>query len=467
MKQIKISLRKASIRLAIATSALSGLVAATVSTTAQASIDVASAHVGEVSLVLGKAWINRPGGERERVQVGTVIQASDSIETATNGHVHIRFVDQALVSVRPSSTLEVVRYDYDPQSPASSAIKLNLVEGVARSISGEAARQARQNFRMNTPIAAIGVRGTDFVVRADQRSVRALVNEGAIFVAPFSSQCLADTFGPCSDNGLELAGGLDQIVQISANGGAVLLPLSPTGVPQDAFGASINGQALALTNAEDDTDEAESSELYAETITARAVNPRIARSLAARPPAPPEFTPDIAVAPPLLASNQLVWGRWTEGNLANERITVSYAEASAGTREGTVGNNMYALFRNEEGTKLVDRGLGELSFGLNQAQANYRSDAGSSLMDVTGGALNLDFNTRRFSTSLDLNHAATGPINISDSGTLSASGMFNNRTDTQVTAGAISIDGKEAGYFFQKILQTGSVDGLTLWNLQP
>jgi hypothetical protein len=30
-------------------------------------------------------------------------------------------------------------------------------------------------------------------------------------------------------------------------------------------------------------------------------------------------------------------------------------------------------------------------------------------------------------------------------------------------AGAVSLDGKEAGYFFEKQLQSGAIHGLTLW----
>src|SRR5690606_10292693 len=151
-----------------------------------------ASEVGNVSLVLGKAWITTPGAGRERIRVGSSISVSDTIETSTNGHVHIRFVDNALVSVRPGSKLEVLRYDFRPEAPAESVVKLNLVEGITRAISGEAASAAKQNFRLNTPIAAIGVRGTDFRVSASQGTVRAHVTEGAIIVAPFSSQCAVD-----------------------------------------------------------------------------------------------------------------------------------------------------------------------------------------------------------------------------------------------------------------------------------
>ena len=65
----------------------------------------------------------------------------------------------------PNSTLLIEQYDYDPSMPEGSAVKLNLEEGVARAISGDAAKGAKEISRL-TPVAAIGVRGTDFAVGA-------------------------------------------------------------------------------------------------------------------------------------------------------------------------------------------------------------------------------------------------------------------------------------------------------------
>ncbi len=133
--------------------------------------------------------------------------------TQTNGHVHIRFVDEALVSVRPDSQLEIISYDYDSEHPEKSSIKFNLIEGIARSISGEGAKAARSRYRLNTPIAAIGVRGTDFVVSVTEQSTRALVNQGAIVMAPYSAECTASAIGPCATNAVELTDSALQMLE--------------------------------------------------------------------------------------------------------------------------------------------------------------------------------------------------------------------------------------------------------------
>ena len=97
--------------------------------------------IGEVSLVLGEALIRSDGGGRDNVDRGMVIPVGDEIETRANGYVHIRFIDDALVSVRPNSRLSIERYDFDASRPERSAVKFSLTEGCPRHI-GQAAKAA-------------------------------------------------------------------------------------------------------------------------------------------------------------------------------------------------------------------------------------------------------------------------------------------------------------------------------------
>ncbi len=87
-------------------------------------------------------------------------------------------------------------------------------------------------------------------------------------------------------------------------------------------------------------------------------------------------------------------------------------------------------------------------------------------MQVNSGKLDIDFNQSTFATQLGLSHSSTGKVDFSAAGRLFDGGYFHNNTDTQKMAGAVSLDGAEAGYFFEKQLLDGSVQGLTLWDKQ-
>ena len=433
--------------------------------------------VGEVSMVLGKAWVESGGG-RQRVIEGTPVHVHDKIVTSGSGHVHIRFKDNALVSIRPESLFEIDRYDYDPANPGASVVKFNVQDGVVRAISGEAAREARENFRLNTPIAAIGVRGTDFVVSASAQTVRAQVNEGTIVVAPYSMDCAVEAFGPCRvSNAMELTGAGNQIVEVRTDAlNPVLLPgPDSAALPQQPPVVQRAAAAAPIKEAEQTAEDP-----YVSSVASRAVNTKLTVSTTAVPPQagspsqplPPVFTPAAPVAPQALTNRQLVWGRWSNSTQvgANERITVSYDIATADNRKITIRDDrgLYALFRTENGPNIVQHGLGVVGFALNQAQATYSQNGVGSLMSVSKGALSIDFNQSRFTTSLDLNHAATGPVTFSDSGMIFHGGYFHSRNPGQVMAGAVSLDGAEAGYFFEKTLQNGGlIEGITLWGRLP
>ncbi len=461
-----------------------------------------SSVVGEVSLVLGKAWLLSEGKPRKLVEAGNQVRANDQIVTRANGHVHIRFVDQALVSVRPDSRLEIISYDYDSLRPEQSSIKFNLIEGVTRSISGEGAKAARSRYRLNTPIAAIGVRGTDFVVSVTKQSTRALVNQGAIVMAPYSDECTVSAIGPCTANAVELTDSALQVIEFEGTAlvprlipapheresGTIREEVQPEQKARQIFKepVTIREEAQPPTLADNRSQEAEAAAAAAEAEAAAAeaaaaeaeaaaaearttdIDPHLGNVTSLRVTEQatndlPEFTPKEPVTSSELTSRQLVWGRWATEPSAQERITLTYNEARIG-RKVTVGNTDHALFRSEGPRPQVERGLGPVSFSLDSAQAFYNADSGIVAMQVNRGNLDIDFDQSRFTTELNLNHISTGFVDFTASGSISDRGYFNAIADTQRIAGAVSQDGTEAGYFFEKQLENGSINGLTLWS---
>ena len=431
-----------------------------------------AALVGTVSLVLGKATIESGSGKLSRiVKPGSQVRVHDQIVTSTNGHVHIRFVDDALVSVRPDSRLEITRYDYDPARPALSAVKFDLIEGVTRAISGKAAKAARQRFRLNTPIAAIGVRGTDFTVSVKAGSTRALVNEGSIVLAPFSEDCRADAFGPCDTNSIELSSAAMEVIELD---GSTPLPRLVPATDAQNMTAMRTGvqQAIRSSQGADEASSVEANgarveEASAVLVTNSAIlvtdNATSDLEDAANQP-PLEFTPEQAIKITDVADRQLIWGRYASAGLdGQERITLPLDEAQLG-REITVGDLDYGLFRSENGIKRLNSGLTVVSFGLSSAQAFYNSSSGVVAMEVGGGTLDIDFQENSFATLLNLNHSLTGDLEFTASGRLFDGGYFHSRTDGKIIAGAVSLDGSEAGYFFEQQLLQGDIQGLTLWN---
>ncbi|MDA9783657.1 FecR family protein [Gammaproteobacteria bacterium] len=445
------------------------------------SVRTPTAVVGEVSLVLGRAYLERDN-DRERIVAGSKVHVGDRVFTEAGGHVHVRFVDDALVSVRPSSTLDVVRYDYDAAKPENSAVKFELSEGVARAISGDAAKSARQRFRMNTPIAAIGVRGTDFVVSANSRSTRALVNEGAIIMAPYSSECSSDALGPCSVDAVELSQNTLQVLELGSGNPAPRLIAATAGRElgevEDASNNESNSAEAQVASTES-PDALDTNEVYLESIATTKINTEMAAAESGQAPdeqpntpvvleipvALADFTPTSALTAESTRADQLVWGRWSS-NGGPSLLSLSLSDAREGRDVTIASPSGFILYRNEPNGARVESGLGVVKFDLSAAEAFYDSTNGIVAMRVAGGNLELDFVDRAFATELNLDHAATGAIDFTANGAIADGGYLLLREDAKIVSGAVATDGSAAGYFFEEQLEAGRIQGITLWGAQ-
>ncbi len=433
--------------------------------------------VGQVSLVIGKAFIDSANDLSDRASTGDFVREGDIIRTESSGHVHIKFVDEAVLSIRPLSELQIIAYQFDRSSPNDSSIKLNLIEGTARTVSGEGAKTARDRFRLNTPIAAIGVRGTDFVVSTTPNSLQALVNDGAIVVAPYSDQCLQAGIGPCELNSIELGDQSMQILEFNSDMTEPrLVPILAAGQDAEQFQNIVGSldpmlrasesESIELGGASSDSEDA----TFREVITDRDVITEGITSVGlgdkARDKAPyaTGYTPESQIPPEELRTRQLVWGRFADGKGNLERLTLPLAEASEGRKVSIGANFEYFLFRPEQGEVRVTNGLGEIGFSLASAQAFFKSGNEVSPVAVTQGGLKMDFANKTFQTSLDLYHMQLGESRFTALGSIYPGGYFHFRDDQSRIVGGVSLDGQESGYFFDFYNWEGIVQGITLWN---
>jgi hypothetical protein len=101
------------------------------------------------------------GGSRELKQ-GDFIYISDEIMTTNRSFVVLQFEDGAKVTVRPDSTMIIEQYVYNGN--AGDEAELNLVSGGLRVITGAMAKSNPENYKVRTPVALMGVRGTEFSI---------------------------------------------------------------------------------------------------------------------------------------------------------------------------------------------------------------------------------------------------------------------------------------------------------------
>lgn len=422
------------------------------------------AIVGEATMVIGVASVIGSDGVTRGVDRGTAIRVGDRVQTQSGGHVHLRFVDGGRLSVRPSSSLQIEDYSHSQQQPVLGAIKFRLDEGVVRSITGSWGEAARERFRLNTPVAAIGVKGTDFVVKTEGDKTSASVYTGAIALTPLVGAC-SQSVGPCLN-------GFEKILSEDMKGQMVELSrreVTPQLVPLiDLLARSTRASTPSASNdaastrhdktlAMDDTQNES-------RITKTVVIDNQAASLTLTPAVIAAATP--VVGPPQV--NQLIWSRyiWVQ-TMAGDTFTRSLGEALAvANYDRLPGNGTYLLFRptGASGEALTSPdAIANFRLGNSTAQLAFASGLPSESVNVNDGTLSVDFTRSTFATRLALSSQTIGSDAIVASGSITSSGVLQATNSNAAINGALSLDGKEAGYAFDKAVAAGNLRGVTLW----
>lgn len=452
------------------------------------------AVVGEATFVIGAASIFQEDGSSRALDRGAAVRVGDRIETKAGGHVHLRFVDGGRLSVRPASRLHIESYSHSAQQPQLGAIKFRLDEGVVRSITGSWGEAARERFRLNTPVAAIGVKGTDFVVRSDMERTAASVYTGAITLTPLANNGCGASVGPCISGHEKLLSDdmKGKILEYSRRDATPLLVATDT-VARSARAVEITAartekaqpQALDDLRAEPTPVKSLTSEqkavevaVYTPPVAPVAPPPAPEPPVTVAPPPPPApapapaptpapppsvVEPSVPVQPP--QATQLAWARnpWTS-RAEGDSFVVDYETALKSGWNRVIGNPSYALFQNPDAQgKLPQEGV--VNFRLANASAQFYKDAQTAIeaVAVQSGALQVDFGRSLFQTSLYMASKSVGSQNIQASGNVSAAGQFVPTASNANLTGYLNANGTEAAYAFEKPLSQGSLSGVTLW----
>lgn len=124
------------------------------------------AEIGQIKVAKGQVTVERQGAPIA-ASVGLRLEAADVVKTGADGSVGITMSDNSLLSAGPNSILSLDRFDYDPTT-SQGRFDAQLQRGTLAVISGRIAKQSAQAMTVRTPTAALGVRGTEFVVAASE-----------------------------------------------------------------------------------------------------------------------------------------------------------------------------------------------------------------------------------------------------------------------------------------------------------
>jgi len=107
----------------------------------------------------------------------------DTVSSAHDGEMHIVTEDGGIIALRPDSVFRVDQYR--ALGGADDTTVMSLLSGAVRSITGWIGKHDHSAYRLSTPTATLGIRGTDHEVavidkgNGDEPGTYDTVNEGA------------------------------------------------------------------------------------------------------------------------------------------------------------------------------------------------------------------------------------------------------------------------------------------------
>lgn len=138
---------------------------------------------GAVDAISGSASVADQTGKSSSLSLGQKIYENQTINTASDGEVHIVTEDGGIIALRPDTVFRVDAYK--AEGDASDKIFMSLLKGAMRSITGWIGKHNTSAYLITTPSATIGIRGTDHETTViekadgDEPGTYDTVNEGA------------------------------------------------------------------------------------------------------------------------------------------------------------------------------------------------------------------------------------------------------------------------------------------------
>lgn len=123
---------------------------------------------GQVLYASGNVALYR-GTQAMRVTTGTVVQSGDAFSTGANGIVRWKMSDGSYYALNNNTQMRVEKYKMPTatEPPSTGRVLLRLFKGAMRTATGFIGKRNPDGWKLNTPTATLGVRGSTLITVVD------------------------------------------------------------------------------------------------------------------------------------------------------------------------------------------------------------------------------------------------------------------------------------------------------------
>lgn len=127
-------------------------------------VSAAAAPAGRVTALSGSLVGAKADGKKIAMGIDSAVDEGDTLLTYEESRATIRFNDGSTVMLRPDSRFRVQQFGFAADEPAKDKAILSLLKGGLRAITGLVGKRTADSYKMHTPTATIGIRGTDYAL---------------------------------------------------------------------------------------------------------------------------------------------------------------------------------------------------------------------------------------------------------------------------------------------------------------
>lgn len=140
----------------------------------------------------GDVRIRAANGTLSAGTVGARVLEGATVLTGPNARAAMRFDDGQIIGLEKDTEFKVESFRYNAAQPESGNVFLSMVKGSLRAITGLIGRNNKQAFRLTTPTATIGIRGSDWMAALQNNSLYTGVTSNGISITNGANTLLVD-----------------------------------------------------------------------------------------------------------------------------------------------------------------------------------------------------------------------------------------------------------------------------------
>lgn len=123
----------------------------------------ALAEAARVTHLNGTVSAQRADGSVRVLSQNSTLEMGDVLTTEKNSFARLKFTDGGEITLRPNTAITIDAYHYVEEEPQKDSFVFGLLKGGFRTITGLIGKRGnRDSYQANSPMATIGIRGTDY-----------------------------------------------------------------------------------------------------------------------------------------------------------------------------------------------------------------------------------------------------------------------------------------------------------------